>query len=318
MEFKDYYSILGVSKSATAEEIKKSYRKLAMKFHPDKNKGNKTAEEKFKDISEAYDVLGDADKRKKYDNLGSSYNRYRSTGGRPDDFNWQDWFNSERGQQARGGSEKYRTVNDYFQSGGGLSDFFEKIFGAESGKKPNFGQGQGFRQAPIKGDDYQSSININLEDAYKGATGTLEVNGQKIEIKIKPGIVDGQLLKISGRGLAGKNGGPSGDLLITVNIEKNKRVQRMGDDLSVDVAVDLYKLILGGSVKIRSFGGMLTVQIPPESQPERIITIKGAGMPNYSNPIERGDLLVKLLVKFPQNLSAREIELFTELRNLRK
>lgn len=311
MEFKDYYKVLGVDKKATEDEIKKAYRTLARKYHPDTNKTDKDAESRFKDISEAYEVLKDTEKRRKYDNLNNSYSNFRSTGGRNEDFNWQDWFakSGQTGKQPRG---EGRTVGDFFNTGGGISDFFERIFGG------GFAQQQGFKQPPARGEDYTTEVELTLEEAFKGTSRTLQINGQKLEIKFKPGIADGQQLKISAKGLPGKHGGTAGDLLINVKIPQHKQVTRTGDDLRVDATIDLYKAIFGGTSKIKTFGGVLEFNIPPESQPGKLVSLRGQGMPKYANPAQRGDLFITLNVKLPTKLTDKEKELFEQLRELRK
>ncbi len=313
MDFKDYYKLLEVDKKASPEEIKKKFRQLAQKYHPDKNPGNKESESKFKDISEAYEVLSDAEKRKKYDMLGSSFNNFKQTGGRPDDFNWADWFSSNQNARSKKSSDMYSSINDFFTKNENSSDFFEKIFGTRFNNKRTK------KMQPEKGEDVQKSIEITLEEAYKGTLKTVIAdNNQKIELKLKPGIEDGQVLKISGQGLPGKNGGVNGDLLITINIKKHKRVTRKGNDLYVEITVDLYKAVLGGVSKITTFGGTVKLNIPPESQHGKVLALKNLGMPSYNNNNEFGTLFVTLNVKLPENLSERERELFRELKSIRK
>ena len=311
MEFKDYYKTLGVDKSANNEDIKKAYRKLAVKYHPDTNAGNKELESKFKDLNEAYEVLKDPEKRKKYDTLGSSWNNFRQTGGREADFNWSEWASQPRASSRRRASDSYTNFGDVF-SGGGVSEFFEKIFGS------GFSQKAGFQPTPKKGEDFQTEVEISLEEAFKGTSRLLSINDKKIELNIKPGITDSQILKISEKGMPGKNGGKNGDLLIKIIISPHKRVQRKDDDLYVEVTIDLYKAILGGTTKISTFGDTIKLNIPPESQPGKVLRLNGQGMPHYSNPSTRGDLYINLNVKLPKNLSDKEKEIFKELDNLRK
>ena len=312
MEYRDYYKILGVKKSASDAEIKSAYRKLANKYHPDKNPGDATAENKFKEISEAYEVLKDPDKRSKYDRLGMNWNRFQQSGGRSSDFNWADYASSGRG----GG---FSNFGDAFSGGGGMSDFFERIFGGGGG---GFGQSsygrQNYRQAAKKGDDYETHIELTLEDAYRGASRILNVNNQRIDIKFKPGIADGQTMKITGKGLPGKNGGPNGDLIIKARIMPNSHFERKENDIYVKITVDLFKALLGGMATINTFGGKIKIKIPKETQPGKTLKLTGQGMPLYSNPKQHGDLYVVINVSLPTNLSDQEKELLREFKGLRK
>jgi curved DNA-binding protein len=316
MDFKDYYKILGVEKTATADEIKKSYRKLAKKFHPDNNPGNKEAESKFKDLSEAYEVLHDAEKRKKYDTLGSQYNRYRQSGGNSDQFDWNNWYdNSSRRPQSNQG---YGNINDMFSGStggsGGFTDFFEKIFGGHTGA----GQARGSRSTgpTKKGNDLVTNLEVTFEESFKGTNKVIEVNGQRIDLKIKPGIKDGQQLKLSGQGEPGRNSS-NGDLYINLKVIPHIKLKRIENDLFLDLDIDLYKFIFGGETKISTFSGTLKLVIPPESPNGKVLLIKGQGMPKYNKSGDRGDLFVSLHVKLPEKLTAKELELFKQLKSLR-
>ncbi|MFP4368650.1 MAG: DnaJ C-terminal domain-containing protein [Candidatus Kapaibacterium sp.] len=322
MDFKDYYKILGVTKSSSKDDIKAAYRKLARKYHPDTNK-DPEAENKFKEVSEAYEVLSDPEKRKKYDRLGSNWNQHRQTGGSSQDFNWQDWFAKSQGG-ARG-SRSYQTVGDFFNSGGGVSDFFERIFGGGFQQKGAGGGFGGFRGAeefrgtegfrkPKRGDDFQTEIELSLEEAFNGALRMLNVNGERLEVKFKPGIQDGHIQKISGKGYPGNNGGPSGDLLIKVKVREHKSVKRDGNDLHVEANIDLYKMILGGTATISTFSGKLKVNIPPETQNGKVLVLRGQGMPDYNNPDKKGDLYIKLIAKLPQKLNDKQKDLFKKIK----
>lgn len=311
MEFKDYYKILGVEKNASSDEIKKAYRKLAMKYHPDTNKSPE-AENKFKEIGEAYQALGNPENRRKYDNLGSSYNRHRQSGGSADGFNWSDWFSRAQAQRRQSG-ESFRTMGDFFnQGGGGVSEFFEKIFGG------GFSQQSGFRQPPKRGKNAEHTLHISLEEAYKGATKTINSFGETIELKIKPGVPDGHVLKVASKGAPGRNGGSKGDLLVKIIVDDKPNVKREGDDLRVEARIDMYKAILGGTSKISTFGGQLQFSIAPETQPGKTLKFKGQGMPKYNNPDEKGDLYLTLKVKLPTNLSDDEKKLFEQLADMRR
>lgn len=305
MDYKDYYKVLGVAKNATEAEIKKAYRKLAVKYHPDKNQGNKEAEAKFKEVAEAYEVLKDPDKREKYDEMGSNWKYYQQQGA------------------SGGGSQQYRSgapggggfqfegdLNDLFgASGGNFSDFFQSFFG---------GRGQGSAAYAMKGQDYRAEANITLEEAYHGTNRLFELNGQKLRIKIKPGIADGQLLKIKGKGAPGMQGGPAGDLLINVSVEKHPLYTRKGNDLYKDVAVDLYTAVLGGKINVDTIKGKVKVSIPQSTESGKLLRIKDRGMPHYNEPGKFGDLYIKLDIKMPQNLSPEETALFRKLESIRR
>jgi curved DNA-binding protein len=313
MEYKDYYKILGVDKNASDDEIKKAFRKLANKYHPDKNKGSKSTEDKFKEINEAYEVLKDKEKRAKYDNLGSQYNRYRQSGGNPNGFDWSNWYASQNrghGSQNFGGQGDF---GDIFSGGGsGLSDFFEKIFGG------GFSGGGRRHSAPAKGQDVQANFEITLEDAFRGGKQAFEFNGQKIQINLKPGIQDNTKLKLAGKGYPGPNGGPNGDLILVIKIKKHPVFKRKGHNLHFEHFIDLYDAVLGGNVTINTLSGKIKVNIASGTSSGKILKLKGQGMPYYDEPTKRGDLFVKLMIKVPEKLTAKEKELFEELRSLHK
>ncbi len=307
MDFKDYYKILGVDKKASAAEIKKVYRDLAKKHHPDANKGS-DSDKKFKDISEAYTVLSDPEKRRKYDNLGSTWNRHRETGGTGDDFDWTEWMAKQ--QQAR---RTGNSAGEQFDSGGGISDFFDRVFGGFGRRNP-FTQAQ--TQAPTaqKGKDAELEIEITLEEAYAGTTKLIGTSSEKMEVKFKPGTKDEQILKIPGKGNVASHGGAPGDLLIKVKVKPHAKYERKGDDLYIEAVVDLYTMILGGESHIDTLGGKVKITIPKESQSGKTLKLKGLGMPKYVNPATKGDLFVKLQVTLPANLTSKQKELFEQLR----
>jgi len=312
MEFKDYYKTLGVGKTASTDEIKKAYRKLAKKYHPDTSKES-DAETRFKEISEAYNVLSDTEKRKKYDNLGSSYSQFKTKGGNPGDFKWSDWY-SDVANKPRG-----QTVGDFFNSGGGVSDFFERIFSSTSTKGKNFYQQQKARNASktIKGKNFQTEVEISLEEAFRGTIRILNTNSERIEVKFKPGILDNQVQKISGKGYQGQNGGKNGDLIITVKVRPDEKYQRKENDLYMEAECDLYTAILGGRITVKTFFDTFNIVVPANSQHGKKFKLSGQGMPKY-NKQERGDLYIILKITLPQNLTDGEKELFTKLREYRK
>ena len=309
MEYKDYYKIIGVSKSASADEIKKAYRKLAKKYHPDKNKGDKAAEDKFKEVTEAYEVLKDPEKRKKYDQLGSDWKKYEQSG-RAGGFDWTQYA----GRPGGGGQTfHFENMEDIFGSGGGgFSDFFNTIFGGGF-----TGQQTRRRARPSKGQDYRSKMNISLEDAYLGTTGILNVNGDKLRIKIQPGVKNEQTLRLKGKGGSGTGGGPSGDILIKVHVGKNASFERKGDDLHTELPVDLYTAVLGGKISLRTLQGSVNINITQGTPSDKVLRLKGKGMPIYGKTGQYGDLYVKLKIKTPTDLSKEELELFKKLQEIR-
>lgn len=309
MDFKDYYKILGVEKNASQAEIKSAYRKLAQKYHPDKNKGDAESESKFKDVAEAYQVLSDPDKRNKYDNIDSRWQRHSQSGGTNSNFNWDDILsNARRANSSRARTGK--TVNDFINQGGGVSEFFSQIFGSAYGKQ------SGFSQKPEDGDDISIEINLTLEEAYKGVTKKIAINGSTIEIKFKAGTPNDHILKVSGKGKNGKYGGKAGNLIITTKVEEHKTYERINDDLYIDTNVDLFTMMLGGESKIKTLGGTLKINIPEASQTEKILKLKGQGMPKYNMNGDRGDLYIKLIPKLPQKLSDKEKNLIREWRSI--
>ncbi len=313
MEFKDYYKILGVDKSATQDEIKKAYRKLAMKYHPDRNSGNKSAEEKFKEITEANEVLSDPEKRKKYDTLGANWKQYQHAGTGFDDF-----F-SQFGGAGRGGRTTYEFSGDlgdlFGGMGGGFSDFFESFFGG-GGRRTKGGFGyQGFQSQPA-GVDVEADLNITLEEAFNGSERQISVDGKKLKIKINAGTKDGQKLRLRGLGKSRSSNGNKGDLYLNIHILQHPFYEIKDDELYYNLDIDLYTAVLGGKEKIKTLDGKtISINIPEGTESEKILKLKGLGLPkNYG----RGDLFVKIHVTVPKNLSREEKELFKKLKSLRK
>jgi len=303
MEYKDYYKILEVEKTANAESIKKAYRKLANKYHPDKNPNNKEAEDKFKEINEANEILSDPEKRKKYDTLGSDWNRYRQSGGTG---GFDDFFRNTSG----GSQMNYQDLSDFFSQMGGGS-IFEEIFGDMTG-------GSKSRNRARKGRDVKAELTILLSESYSGVQKIIEIGGNQLRINLKPGITDKQTLRLKGKGQQGVNGGVNGDLLLTINVAPHPKFELKGEDIYTTQVIDLYTALLGGKVKIETLKGSINLTIPPETPNNKLLRLKDLGMPKYSDPSQFGSLYLKIEVQLPTNLNQREKELFTELSELRK
>ncbi len=293
MAGKDYYNILGVSRSATEREIKQAYRKLARQHHPDVNPGDKSAEDKFKQVNEAYEVLSDKEKRRKYDKYG-------------DQWQYADQFEKAQRQQgwnfSQGGQRVYFGEEDI----GSIFDDILRGFGGRAG-----------RPQPRKGRDVEFPLEVTLEEAYSGTTRTLKMaDGQRLEVKIPPGVKDGSRVRISGKGAEGY-GGAKGDLYLVTSVRPHRLFGRHGDDLYVDVSVPLTVAVLGGEVKVKTpKGSQLSLRIPPETQNGRSFRLKGQGMPHLGSST-KGDLLARVKVVLPTKLTNEERELFQRLDKFR-
>lgn len=311
MEFKDYYKILGVDKSATKDEIKKAYRKLAMKYHPDRNPGDKAAEEKFKQITEAHEVLSDSEKRKKYDTLGANWKQYQTAGSGFDDFFTQ--FGG--GQQGAGGSFRYSgNMGDLFGNLSGFSDFFENFFG---GGRSGFGD---FHKSTIrdqKGKDFEATLYIPLEEVYHGVTKEILVNNKKFRIKIEPGTKDRTKLRLKNQGGDAIGRGVKGDFYLTIKIEKHPFYEIEGEDLYYDLDVDLFTAALGGKKKIKLINNKtINLDIPEGTDSGKVFRVGSFGL-KKSNSSGRGNLFIRIKVETPKNLNKKEKELIKELQKLR-
>lgn len=310
MEYKDYYKTLGVDKNATTDEIKKAYRKLALKYHPDRNPDDKEAENKFKEVTEAHEVLRDPEKRKKYDQLGSNWKQYERAG-----FGGQ---GSPFGQGFGGqqGGRSYQFHGDFeemFNNLGGFSDFFTSFFGGAGGGGDPFSQARGRRTASnVKGRDVKADLNISLYDAFIGAKKQVSINGRKIKISIPKGAANGKRLRLSRQGEAAMPGGQKGDLYITLRVNDDPRFEREGDNLYLDVPVSVQTAALGGEQTITTIDDKkINIKIPEGTDSGKILRLRGLGMTTAKG--NRGDLLVKLLVKVPKRLSKKEKEKLKEL-----
>ena len=294
MAYIDYYKILGISKSAIQSDIKKAYRKLARKYHPDLNPNDNVAEQKFKEINEANEVLSNVENRKKYDEYG------------------EHWQNSEAYQQAKQQNKNQRSAQN--PKGGyseeDFSDFFGDMFGGRA-------SGGGGRQVKFRGQDFNAQLQLNIKDVYTKHKRTLTVNNKNIRITIPAGVENGQIIKIKGHGGLGVNGGPNGDLYIEFSVINNSQFRRDGNNLYVSADLDIYKALLGGEIMVNTFDGKVKLTVKPETQNGTKVKLKGKGFSKYKKEEQFGDLYVTYTIKIPTNLSGKEKELFAELSKLR-
>lgn len=297
MDYKDYYKVLGVDRKADEKEIKSAYRQLALKYHPDKNPDS---EEHFKEINEAYEVLGDTEKRAKYDRLGSSYRTWERAGPAPGGFDWSQWSTGGPG----GTRVEVGDIGDLF-GGGGFSDFFNAVFGMGA---------QAQRRS--RGRDLEQLVAISLVEAYSGTTRTFRVDGRKLEISIPPGSKTGTRVRVSGKGE--QSTGQPGDLYLKVRVQNMPGIERKGDDLHMEIETDLYAAVLGEEVELSTLGGPVLLNIPAGSQPGRIFRLRGRGMPKLRKPSQYGDLYARLTLSLPKKLSKEERNLFEQLAKLHK
>ena len=306
MDYKDYYKTLGVAKSATDKEIKSAFRQLAQKYHPDKNPGDKKAEDKFKDLNEAYEVLGDPQKRAKYDQLGSSYAQWERMVKPGGGFDFGQWASSGSGP---GGT--YTNIDDILGQGG-FSDFFTSLFGGigQGTSGGRFGQ----RRYSSRGEDIEQPVEITLEEAFAGAKRTLQKDGRRLEVSIPAGARTGTKVRIAGEGGGGQ---PVGDLLLVVTVQPHLVFKREGDDLHTDILVEVYTALLGGEARVPTLNGDVLLNIPPETQGGKVFRLAGKGMPKLRQPSERGDLYGRVVLRIPTQLTERERQLVEELATLR-
>lgn len=293
MEYKDYYKILGVDKTASADEIKKSYRKLARKHHPDVNPNDKTAESKFKELQEAYDILKDEKKRKEYDDLGSNYFNFKNAGGGPSQ--------GEYYYDYSGGGPSGFNYNRGGSAGFNFEDVFSDLFN-RSGRK----------QGPMKGNDLSASLEISVVESVKGTERIFNVNGEKIKIKIPAGISNGGKIKISGKGYAGLNGGQNGDLYIIITILNDNVFERKDNDIYINKRIKLTEAVLGAKVEVSAVDGKFMLTIPAGTQSGTKFRIPKKGATDVSGK-KSGDLIVVVMIDIPSNISAKEKKLFMEL-----
>jgi curved DNA-binding protein len=312
MEYKDYYKILGVEKNANQDDIKKAYRKLAMKHHPDHNPGDRKSEEKFKDINEAYQVLGDDQQRSHYDRLGSSYAQWQQTGG-SENFNWNDWF--ARGAQGQNSTRTTRVdvedLGDMF--GGGFSDFFNMVFGGMRQDRPRTSGGA--RQASSRRSSEQT-VQISFQEAYTGTERMVQVGSRRLRVKIPAGAKTGTRVRMA-NAASTQSAGSAGqaDLYLVIHVTPDPQFELNGDNLSTEASIDLYTAVLGGQADVSTPEGKVLLTIPAGTQSGQMFRLTGRGMPNLRAPQQRGDLYVRVKVQIPRQISKKQQELFEQLKN---
>lgn len=320
MEYKDYYRVLGVERSASETEIKRAYRKLARQLHPDVNPGNPRSEERFKAVNEAYEVLGDPDKRAKFDRLGASWQQWQHTGRDPGQYDWSQWFSgSPGGVRVEWGGD----LGDIFggSGSGSFSDFFRAIFGGSGGGGGARAAEEMLRQTGRGGSgavkDVEAPVEITLEEAVRGTTRMLERGGRRIRVKIPPGARNGTKVRVPGQGTNGYDSGRPGDLYLKISVKPHPLFQPDGQNLRTTVDVDLCTAVLGGEIVVPTLNGDVSLKIPAGTSPGTTFRLRSKGMPLPRSSARRGDLLVKARVRIPTQLSVRERELYEELAQLR-
>jgi DnaJ-class molecular chaperone len=329
MEFKDYYQTLGVSKTSSEKEIKQAFRKLARKFHPDVNPGDKSAEAKFKEINEAYEVLGDPDKRKKYDELGANWRLYEQA--QQQGQGWPGGAGSPFGDQGgawtinMGGPGGYRTMTeeemqDLFGNQDPFSDFFKTFFGG--GGAPRDARGRGRAPRTQKGRDIEHPVELTLEEAFHGATRRISIkdggHARSVDVRIPPGVKDGSRVRAAGEGEAGSNGGPAGDLYLRVQTRPHPVFERKGDDLHTTIGVPVTTAVLGGEAQVPTITGSVRLKIPETTQGGQVFRLKGHGMPVVGKPDTRGDMYATVDVQLPRSLTPEQREQYTKLAKLER
>lgn len=320
-EFKDYYAVLGVAPDADEQTIQQAYRKLARQHHPDVNPGDKSAEERFKDINEAYQALGNAERRQKYDALRRQYQQWQQQGGSRSGFNWNEWQADPRDAAGASGARRSYTsavsaedLQDIFGEADPFSDFFSSIFGDRSGD----GRAARTQRAPGRGRDVEVTVELTLEEAFRGTMRTIQIGERRIEAKIPPGVRTGSRVRLAGQGSAGTANGPVGDLYLEIQVMPHPQFERDGDDLRVTIPVDFYTAVTGGTVRVPTLDGAVQLKIPPRTQADRIFRLKGKGMPRLEKPTTRGDLYAQVKLVLPDALSEQEIETLQSLAQARR
>jgi DnaJ-class molecular chaperone len=321
VEFKDYYATLGVSKTATDKELKQAYRKLARKHHPDVNPGDKQAESRFKSINEAYEVLGDPDKRRKYDELGANWRQYEQAqrpgaGGPTPDGTWT----------VNAGEGGFRTMTEdemrrMFGDQDPFSDFFHTFFGGAGAEPPPRGARSGRGTRARRGRDVEQDLDLTLDEAFQGATRRLSMkhdgHTRSVDVRIPAGINDGSRVRVSGEGEHGAGGAAAGDLYLRVHVLAHPQFERRGRDLHITVSVPLTTAVLGGDIAVVTIDGRtLRLRVPTTTQNGQVLRLKGHGMPAVGKTDERGDLYATVDVMLPRSLTPEQREHFEALARL--
>ncbi len=309
MEYKDYYKVLSVARKASEDEIKRAYRKLALEYHPDRNPGDPKAEEKFKEINEAYQVLSDPQKRQRYDQLGDSYQHWQQRGA-PGGFNWDEWGGAPGGGHVR---VEVGSLDDLFGGGlGDFSEFFRRIFGGMGGV-PDMGTSRvgGRRATQSIPQSFQYNVPISLREAFQGTLRRIEVDGRRLEVKIPAGSRTGTRIRVPE--VVTSPNVSKGDLYLVIQVEDDPLYERKGEDLYTDLDIDLYKAVLGSEVPVQTLGGSVMLTVPPGTQSGQTFRLSGRGMPKIKDPKRHGDLYVRTKVTIPRKLTDEQRRLFEDL-----
>jgi curved DNA-binding protein len=309
MDFKDYYSVLGVAPDANDQAIKQAYRKLARQYHPDVNPGDKQAEDRFKEINEAFQALSDPERRKKYDELRRNYQQWQQRGGR-EGFNWGQW-QAAPDQRVYSRSVSPEDLEDLFGGTSPFSDFFSSIYGG-------MGEGPARSSRPRRGRDHDLAVEITLEEAFHGTTRTIQIGERQVEARIPPGVRSGSRVRLAGQGSPGAAGGSAGDLYLLIEVAPDERFERDGDNLTCEAPIDIFTAAAGGETRVETLDGTVSLKIPPRTQAGKTFRLRGKGMPRLGRPAERGDLYVRAKLVLPEPLRDDELETLRALARARQ
>ena len=326
MDFKDYYQTLGVAKTATEKEIKQAFRKLARKFHPDVNPGDKAAEAKFKEINEAYEVLGDPDKRRKYDDLGANWRMYEQAQQHgqagPFGFGGDNTWTINMGGPGGYRNMTEEEMHELFGNEDPFSDFFRTFFGGGAPRESGRTRAGGRAPRTQKGQDIEHAVELTLEEAYHGATRRISIkeggHARSVDVRIPAGVKDGSRVRAAGEGAAGSNGGSAGDLYLRVQVRPHAVFQRNGNDLQTKVAVPVTTAVLGGEAQVPTVTGSVRLKIPEGTQNGQVFRLKGHGMPQVGKPDDRGDLYASVEVQLPRALTKEQRQHYEALQKLER